>query len=165
MNKYDGTFESTSTATGAKLAGAKFKLFAKESDANACAANTSASECQKASNVGELTTVAGGKFENPVKVVIDDATHPFYIVEVEAPANYERDHQAHKVTVSATSTATAPTPVDIANVPTKDNGSWFKLPKTGAAGVIIFALIGLGLVGSGMFVFLKNRKKEEEQAA
>lgn len=165
VNKYDGTFESTSTATGAKLAGAKFKLFAKESDANACAANTSASECQKASNVGELTTVAGGKFENPVKVVIDDATHPFYIVEVEAPANYERDHQAHKVTVSATSTATAPTPVDIANVPTKDNGSWFKLPKTGAAGVIIFALIGLGLVGSGMFVFLKNRKKEEEQQA
>ncbi|RIY24060.1 LPXTG cell wall anchor domain-containing protein, partial [Gardnerella vaginalis] len=48
----------------------------------------------------------------------------------------------------------------------KDGGNdWFKLPKTGAAGVIIFALVGLGLVGSGMFVFLKNRKKEEEQQA
>lgn len=43
--------------------------------------------------------------------------------------------------------------------------NWFTLPKTGAAGVIIFALVGLGLVGSGMFVFLKNRKKEEEQQA
>ena len=165
VNKYDGTFASDSTADGAKLAGAKFKLFAKKSDADACAANTSATECGKASKVGELTTVAGGKFENPVKVVIDDTTHPFYIVEVEAPANYERDHQVHTATVGTDSTKDAPTTVSIANVPTKDNGSWFKLPKTGAAGVIIFALIGLGLVGSGMFVFLKNRKKEEEQAA
>ena len=162
VNKYDGTTDKTS---GTKLAGAKFKLFAKQADADKCAADTSATECGKASNVGELTTVEGGKFANPVKVVVDDSTHPFYIVETEAPANYERDHQAHAVNVSASSTAAAPTPVDIANVPTKDNGSWFKLPKTGAAGVIIFALIGLGLVGSGMFVFLKNRKKEEEQQA
>ena len=162
VNKYDGTTDKTS---GTKLAGAKFKLFAKKSDADACAANTSATECGKASKVGDLTTVDGGKFQTPVKVVIDSADHPFYIVEVEAPANYERDHQAHTATVGTTSTAAAPTVVNIANVPTKDNGSWFKLPKTGAAGVIIFALIGLGLVGSGMFVFLKNRKKEEEQAA
>ena len=159
VNKYDGAKDSD------KLPDAKFKLFAKKSDADACAANTSATECNKASQVGELTTIAGGKFQTPVKVVIDEATHPFYIVETEAPANYERDHQAHEVTVDKNSTATNPTVVNIANVPTKDNGSWFKLPKTGAAGVIIFALIGLGLVGSGMFVFLKNRKKEEEQAA
>lgn len=159
VNKYDGANEAT------KLTGAKFKLFAKKSDADACAANTSATECGKASKVGDLTTVDGGKFQTPVKVVIDSADHPFYIVEVEAPVNYERDHQVHTATVGTDSTKDAPTTVNIANVPTKDNGSWFKLPKTGAAGVIIFALIGLGLVGSGMFVFLKNRKKEEEQAA
>ncbi|RFT31426.1 hypothetical protein CG403_04340 [Gardnerella vaginalis] len=54
---------------------------------------------------------------------------------------------------------------DLPNGGPDGGNNWFKLPKTGAAGVIIFALIGLGLVGSGMFVFLKNRKKEEEQQA
>ena len=168
VNKYDGTFKSTDANTQTskpKLAGAKFKLFAKKTDADACAANTSATECQNASKVGELTTVDGGKFQTPVKVVVDDSTHPFYIVETEAPANYERDHQAHKAVVLATSTEQNPTSVDIANVPTKDNGSWFHLPKTGAAGVVIFALAGVCLVCFGIFVFMRNRKKEEEQQA
>ena len=168
VNKYDGTFKSTDANTESvkpKLAGAKFKLFSKKSDADACAADTTAQACNNASKVGELTTVEGGKFANPVKVVVDDSTHPFYIVETEAPANYERDHQAHKATVLTTSTKDNPTSVDIANVPTKDNGSWFKLPKTGAAGVIIFALAGVCLVCFGIFVFMRNRKKEEEQQA
>ena len=165
VNKYDGTFAKDSQDAKSKLAGAKFKLFAKKSDADACAANTTATECQNASKVGELTTVDGGKFQTPVKVVVDDSTHPFYIVETEAPTNYERDHQAHAVNVSATSTEAAPTPVDIANVPTKDNGSWFHLPKTGAAGVVIFALAGVCLVCFGIFVFMRNRKKDEEQQA
>ena len=168
VNKYDGTFKSTDTNTDSvkpKLAGAKFKLFAKKADADKCAADTSADECKNASKVGELTTNENGMFEKPVKVVIDSADHPFYIVETEAPANYERDHQAHKATVLTTSTEKNPTSVDIANVPTKDNGSWFKLPKTGAAGVIIFALAGVCLVCFGIFVFMRNRKKDEEQAA
>lgn len=162
VNKYDGTTDKTS---GTKLAGAKFKLFAKKADADKCAADTSATECGNASQVGELTTIAGGKFQTPAKVVIDDSTHQFYIVETEAPANYERDHQAHAVTVATSSTLANPAIVDIANVPTKDNGSWFKLPKTGAAGVVIFALAGVCLVCFGIFVFMRNRKKDEEQQA
>ena len=168
VNKYDGTFKSTDANTNdvkPKLAGAKFKLFAKKADADKCAADTSATECGNASKVGELTTVDGGKFQTPVKVVVDSTEHPFYIVETEAPANYERDHQAHKAVVATTSTNDNPTSVDIANVPTKDNGSWFKLPKTGAAGVVIFALAGVCLVCFGIFVFMRNRKKEEEQQA
>ncbi len=168
VNKYDGTFKSTDANTNdvkPKLAGAKFKLFAKKADADACAADTTAKACGNASKVGELTTVDGGKFAKPVKVVVDSTEHPFYIVETEAPANYERDHQAHKATVLTTSTEQNPTSVDIANVPTKDNGSWFKLPKTGAAGVVIFALAGVCLVCFGIFVFMRNRKKEEEQQA
>ena len=168
VNKYDGTFKSTDKNTDSvkpKLAGAKFKLFAKKADADKCAADTSADECKNASNVGELTTNENGMFEKPVKVVIDSADHPFYIVETEAPANYERDHQAHAVTVAVSSTSKAPTVVGIANLPTKDNVSWFKLPKTGAAGVIIFALAGVCLVCFGIFVFMRNRKKDEEQAA
>ena len=168
VNKYDGTFKSTDKNTDSvkpKLAGAKFKLFAKKADADKCAADTSADECKNASKVGELTTNENGMFEKPVKVVIDSADHPFYIVETEAPANYERDHQAHEATVLTTSTVSSPTSVDIANLPTKDNGSWFKLPKSGAAGVIIFALAGVCLVCFGIFVFMRNRKKDEEQAA
>ena len=168
VNKYDGTFKSTDANTNdvkPKLAGAKFKLFAKKADADACAADTTAKACANASKVGELTTVDGGKFATPVKVVVDSTEHPFYIVETEAPANYERDHQAHKAVVATTSTNDNPTSVDIANVPTKDNGSWFHLPKTGAAGVIIFALAGVCLVCLGIFLFMRNRKKEEEQQA
>ena len=168
VNKYDGTFKSTDKNTDSanpKLAGAKFKLFAKKDDADKCAADTSAVECKNASKIGELITNESGMFDKPVKVVIDSTDHPFYIVETEAPANYERDHQAHKATVLTTSTEKNPTSVDIANVPTKDNGSWFKLPKTGAAGVIIFALAGVCLVCFGIFVFMRNRKKDEEQAA
>ena len=55
--------------------------------------------------------------------------------------------------------------VDIANVPTADGGFWFNLPKTGAAGVTIFAIAGMGLVGIGIFVFMRNRKKDEDQQA
>lgn len=168
VNKYDGTFASTDKNTDSvkpKLAGAKFKLFAKKADADVCAANIFAYDCNLSSSVGELITNENGMFKKPVKVVIDSTDHPFYIVETEAPANYERDHQVHKVTVLTTSTEKNPTSVDIANVPTKDNGSWFKLPKTGAAGVIIFALAGVCLVCFGIFVFMRNRKKDEEQAA
>ena len=160
VNKYDGTDSTKNT----KVVGAKFKLFAKKNDADKCAADTNATECGNASKVGELVTIAGGKFANPVKVVIDDSTHPFYLVETEAPANYERDRQAHVVKVLENSTKDAPTAIDVANVPTKDH-NWFNLPKTGAAGVIIFALAGMCLVAVGMFIFLRNRKKDEEQQA
>ena len=160
VNKYDGTDSSKNT----KVDGAKFKLFAKKNDADKCAADTNAKECANASKVGELVTVGGGKFANSVKVVIDSSTHPFYLVETEAPANYERDRQAHTVQVSESSTSAAPTTIDVANVPTKDH-NWFNLPKTGAAGVIIFALAGMCLVAVGMFIFLRNRKKDEEQQA
>ncbi len=155
VNKYDGT-DSTKAK---KVQDAKFKLFAVKSDADNCAANTNANECNSASKVGELTTNANGAFDNAVKVKAEGDTNKFYLVETEAPAQYERDQQVHEVLVNAAETKT----IDIANVPTKDNGSWFKLPKTGAYGVIIFALAGMCLVAIGMFIFLRNRKKEEER--
>ena len=155
VNKYDGT-DSTKAK---KVQDAKFKLFAVKSDADKCAANTNANECNSASKVGELTTNANGAFDNAVKVKAEGDTNKFYLVETEAPAQYERDQQVHEVLVNAAETKT----IDIANVPTKDNGSWFKLPKTGAYGVIIFALTGMCLVAIGMFIFLRNRKKEEER--
>lgn len=89
----------------------------------------------------------------------------FILLRVKAPEGYARSEQPHEISLtSAESNATAQE-IEIVNVPTKDNGSWFNLPKTGAAGVIIFALAGMCLVAVGMFIFLRNRKKDEEQQA
>ena len=86
-------------------------------------------------------------------------------METSAPTGYIRNPNVLSVKLNDNESEKT---LSVENLPDSGNDgkSWlFNLPKTGAAGVIIFALIGLGLVGSGMFVFLKNRKKEEEQAA
>lgn len=101
------------------------------------------------------------------------AGEKFYIVETDAPEGFALSPKVEEVTANNTGngydTGTQTftyTFKDLPNGGPDGSGkNWFNLPETGAAGVIIFALIGLGLVGSGMFVFLKNRKKEEEQAA
>lgn len=95
---------------------------------------------------------------------VTDANSKIYLVEVKAPEGYARSEQPHQITLTSSADATAQE-IEIVNVPTKNNGSWFNLPKTGAAGVIIFALAGMCLVAVGMFIFLRNRKKEEEQQA
>ena len=187
IKKVNGTDGTT------PLAGAKFAIFAKEDDAKACAADPARSDdkCKKAntSYAKGFENAADGT-PAPVENNADanakagltnafnvKAGETFYVVETAAPKNFALSPIVEKVL--AYDANTKPTGnVDpngnyadgvftytFKDVPTKDDGSWFKLPKTGAAGVIIFALIGLGLVGSGMFVFLKNRKKEEEQAA
>ena len=184
IKKVNGTDGTT------PLAGAKFAIFASETEAKACAADPARSDanCKNKSAKGfendengtPATTVANKPAAgetNTFKVKVTDAQEPFYVVETAAPKNFALSPIVEKVVARNTADAAgvndgghydadkATFTYTFKDVPTKDDGSWFKLPKTGAAGVIIFALIGLGLVGSGMFVFLKNRKKEEEQAA
>ncbi|MDF2278321.1 SpaH/EbpB family LPXTG-anchored major pilin [Gardnerella pickettii] len=164
------------------LAGAEFAIFANEAEAKACAADPARSDvnCKNKSAKGFENAATGTPdtgLTNTFKVKVTDAQEPFYVVETKAPEKFALSPIVEKVVARNTADAagvtdgghydaqTATFTYSFKDVPTKDDGSWFKLPKTGAAGVIIFALIGLGLVGSGMFVFLKNRKKEEEQAA
>ena len=172
--KYDGTKDKT--VADAKLQGAKFKVFAgatgvasdATNDAKAlaaaqkCADDPTETNCSAAlKGFDEKTTNANGVTEDYVAKV----GQKFYIVETAAPDKYARSTKVYEVTLqSAAKTANAQS-VDIANVPTKDGGFWFNLPKTGAAGVIIFALAGMCLVAVGMFIFLRNRKKDEEQQA
>ena len=172
--KYDGTKDKT--AADAKLQGAKFKVFAgatgvasdATNDAKAlaaaqkCADDPSEANCSTAlKGFDEKTTNANGVTEDYVAKV----GQKFYIVETAAPDKYARSTKVYEVTLqSAAKTADAQS-VDIANVPTKDGGFWFNLPKTGAYGIIIFALAGMCLVAVGMFIFLRNRKKDEEQQA
>ena len=170
--------KKVSSKDNSTLKDAKFRLFADKAAAQKCtdtikSGKTSASTgddktaydaaCVTPSSTGfgEKATAESGLTEAySVK-----RGEEFYAVETVAPAGYIRNPNVHTITVEANKdTETFP----VENLPASGNDgkSWlFDLPKTGAAGVIIFALIGLGLVGSGMFVFLKNRKKEEEQQA
>ena len=181
IKKVNGTDGTT------PLGGAKFAIFAKEDDAKACAAdpNRSDEKCKKADtsyakgfeNAADGTPAADKANPGLTNAFKVKAGETFYVVETAAPNGFALSPIVEKVLAYDDTTkpkgsvdpngkyANGVFTYTFKDVPTKDDGSWFKLPKTGAAGVIIFALIGLGLVGSGMFVFLKNRKKEEEQAA
>ena len=157
------------------LSGAKFAIFTTKEAAEKCAndanrtdANCKVSDYAKGFASGTATAETGLTAAFKAKVGED-----FYIVETQAPNGFVLSPAVEKVKIqeqgdgwdAKTKTFTY-TFKDLPNGGLDGSGkSWFTLPKTGAAGVIIFALIGLGLVGSGMFVFLKNRKKEEEQAA
>ncbi len=161
---------------------AEFKAFADETEAKKCAADPTANKAcdgamagftDKAQADSEATitttgvenTVSGVTKDYVAKVTDANANSKIYLVEVKAPEGYARSEQPHEISLtSAKSDATAQE-IEIVNVPTKDNGSWFNLPKTGAYGIIIFALAGMCLVAVGMFIFLRNRKKDEEQQA
>ncbi|EIK82379.1 putative surface protein [Gardnerella vaginalis 1500E] len=162
------------------LGGAKFRLFAVQADATACTnaikAGTTGEDldkvCKNKSSVGfgEKTTATETK-ENVSTLGETEAYSvkrgtAFYVVETEAPAGYIRNPDVHSVTVEAAKTEYT-LPVENVPGPGLEGGkSWlFNLPKTGAAGVIIFALAGVCLVCFGIFVFMRNRKKDEEQQA
>lgn len=161
------------------LGKAKFEIFATKADADKCAADTTrATDCNGASKAKGFTNAQDGTpatgttagLTNAFKAKVGEE---FYVVETQAPDGFALSPKVEQVKIQESGSEwTASTKTftytfkDLPNGGPDGNGkSWFNLPKTGAAGVIIFALIGLGLVGYGMFVFLKNRKKEEEQAA
>ncbi|WP_338085355.1 SpaH/EbpB family LPXTG-anchored major pilin [Gardnerella piotii] len=171
------------------LAGAKFAIFANKDQADACVKANDRTNCTGATanfvnaeaGTGTDGIATGAATNSAFEVKVTNAQQPFYVVETVAPKGFVLSPKVEQVVArntadpttgstdgghydAATSTFTY-TFKDLPNGGPDGGDNWFKLPKTGAAGVIIFALIGLGLVGSGMFVFLKNRKKEEEQAA
>lgn len=156
--------KKVSSTDQSPLEGGKFVIFANKTDAQACATavktNTDVdSKCGKnspRSAFGEKTSAKTSGLTEEYSVKRDE---DFYIVETAAPDGYIRNPDV--VTTKATGDdVTFP----FQNLPTKDKGFWFNLPKTGAAGVILFALAGACFVGSGFFVYMRRRKKEEEQA-
>lgn len=147
------------------LEGGKFVIFANKTDAQACVTELNkangdvANKCGEKSPrsaFGEKASAKGTGLTEEYSVKRDE---DFYIVETAAPAGYIRNPDV--VTTKATDGDVTYT---FQNLPTKDKGFWFNLPKTGAQGVIIFAVIGMCFVGSGFFVYMRRRKKEEEQA-
>lgn len=147
------------------LEGGKFVIFANKNDAQACATELNkangdvTNKCGTSSPRSAFGEKSSAKTTGLTEEYSVKRDEDFYIVETAAPDGYIRNPDV--VTAKATGDdVTFP----FQNLPTKDKGFWFNLPKTGAAGVIIFAVIGMCFVGSGFFVYMRRRKKEEEQA-
>lgn len=168
------------------LSGAEFRIFADEKKANACAKGLAdpskkvdgVKECKAASTIGTAaagaqpgaattdvqtaTTDAKGNFATPYKT---RAGEPVYLVEVKAPKGYAISPVVHAVTVEKDKTTTEP----FEDFPLKggEDGKsfWFNLPATGAYGVLIFALAGIGLIVASVILYVRNRKEEEQQNA
>lgn len=156
------------------LPGAKFKMFDTEDAAKTCSKAITdgktgeelTTACKAAhSSFGEKETAketdstkGTEKGVTPSYSVIKDKT--FYILETVAPKGYIRNPDPVAVTDIKTDTE-----LPFQDVPDDSDHAWFNLlPKTGAAGVILFALAGVCFVGAGFVVYIHRRKKEEEQA-
>ncbi|MFP1719303.1 SpaH/EbpB family LPXTG-anchored major pilin [Gardnerella sp. Marseille-Q9185] len=174
VNKHD-------KKTGDGLTGAEFKLFNSKDKADACnaallkketeqkaagtqpageASATSANPCTDGASANfNGKTVEGGKFQDAFKAL---AGQDIYLVEMKAPSGYMRYPGAVAVKLEEGKTKT----VDFPNSKIEDTGintPWFNLPATGAAGVIIFAVAGMGLIAASVFLYMRNRKEEEQQ--
>ena len=153
----------SATSTSTPLPGAKFKLFADKTNADNCSKAITSNQnvdtaCAAASKgFDEKTTGTNG--ETTEYSLVYKQGRKLYLVETVAPTGYIRNPDAFEFTVSQTKTD-----VTFQNLPNKEKGFWFNLPKTGAAGVILFALAGVCFVGAGFVVYIHRRKKEEEQA-
>ncbi len=156
--------------TDAKLSGAVFKIFNSEAKAETCktallkrtANDTNVPQvCSDDASANFTGTTNGeGKFDADQKVI---AGKMVYLVEVTAPTGYVLADEIRGVTVEEGKTTT----VDFPNtkISDLDIDSWFNLPATGAAGVIIFAVAGMGLIAASVFLYMRNRKEEDQQNA
>ena len=171
--KYDAAEESKEASKRTGLSGAEFRLFNTEEKANACAEKLvdaskdadTVEECKAGSSTfkGEEATTqeTTGKLKAAVKV---QAGTNIYLVEVKAPKDYMRLPEVKAVNVEADKLTT----VEFSNTKkssTDNKWAWFNLPATGAAGVILFALAGMGLIAASVFLYMRNRKEEEQAKA
>ena len=162
--------KKVSSKDNSPLKDAKFMLFANQGEATACTNALKEGKtgtdldnvCKAKASVGfgEKVTAKDTGLTEAYSVKRGEE---FYAVETVAPAGYIRNPNVHPIKVAEGKTEET---ITVENLPESGNDgkSWlFNLPKTGAYGVIIFALAGMCLVAVGMFIFLRNRKKDEEQ--
>ena len=162
------------------LSGAEFKLFNSKDKADACnasllkkatekapaatqpASTPAADPCTDGASANfDGKTIDGGKFQSAFKAL---AGQTIYLVEMKAPENYMRYPGAVAVSLKEGETTT----VDFPNTKIKDSGintPWFFLPKTGAYGILIFAVVGMALIAASVIMYVRNRKEEEQQNA
>ncbi|MFU0511672.1 MULTISPECIES: SpaH/EbpB family LPXTG-anchored major pilin [Gardnerella] len=167
--KYDGTDTSKKTV----LSGAEFKAFADKTEAVKCAKDPSGNNCNSAmpgfaaaattAGTSTITTTGTDGKTSDYVVKTTDQNSKIYLVEVNAPKGYVRSEDVHEVN-TAKASDTESLEVPIADVPTSNNiDHWFKLPKTGAYGVFIFAIAGIVLIAASVFIYTRNNRKEEDK--
>ena len=160
------------------LKDAEFKLFNSKDKADACnasllkkateqtpataqpASTPAADPCTDGASANfDGKTIDGGKFQSAFKAL---AGQTIYLVEMKAPEGYMRHPGAVAVSLKEGETTT----VDFPNTKIKDSGintPWFFLPKTGAYGILIFAVVGMALIVASVILYVRNRKEEEQQ--
>lgn len=151
----DFQIKKTDATDKTALKDAEFIAFAKKADADKCVKSDDRSNCTGvATEYGTKTTGTDGKTEAYKAKVGQE----FYVVEKKAPSGYILSNNVTAVTVTAGSNVFE---TGITNVRTKDSGKWFNLPRTGAIGVGIFALLGAGLVAGGTAMHVRSRRRED----
>lgn len=151
----DFQIKKTDATDNAALSGAEFIAFAQKADAENCVKTDDRSNCAGvAAEYSTKTTGTDGKTEAYKAKVGQE----FYVVEKKAPSGYILSNKVTAVTVTAGSNIFE---TGITNIRTKDSGKWFNLPRTGAIGVGIFALLGAGLVAGGTAMHLRSRRRED----
>ena len=163
-----------SSADEKPIKGAKFAVFAKSDVASACAADASRSEakCKNKSSKGFATdTETADKTGLTADGFKAKVGQTFYVVETKAPDKYVLAPKVEEVTIPTKYTEDASYDAktqtfvySFKDVPTSNNiDHWFKLPKTGAYGVFIFAIAGIVLIAASVFIYTRNNRKEEDK--
>lgn len=151
----DFQIKKTDATDKTALKDAEFIAFAKKADADNCVKSDDRSNCAGvATEYGTKPTDTNGKTDAYKAKVGQE----FYVVEKKAPSGYILSNNVTAVTVTAGSNVYE---TGITNVRTKDSGKWFNLPRTGAIGVGIFALLGAGLVAGGTAMHVRSRRGED----
>lgn len=104
------------------------------------------------------------KWDTATNSIVNDGnptTHKWNIVEVKAPNGYALNSTAVEFTVNATSYFVDPTIASpVAADPLKVNNKKVTIPQTGGIGTVIFAVVGLGLMGFAAYAMKRNSKED-----
>lgn len=143
--------------TGTKLANAKFDLYrtaTQEEVDGGKAVTIPHTSVNGVKLEGDLATDSNGAAQF-AKYEANGTKYDYYLVETQAPAGYNILDKAIKVNFTdAEVEATAG--IYTVKVP---NSSGIKLPITGAAGTVIFTVIGIVLMAAAVLLLVFSRKK------
>ena len=101
------------------------------------------------------------KWNGTAMVDGDEVTHDWKLVEVKAPTDYAINTTPVDFTVDKTSYYVDPTIASpVAAAPLKVNNKKVTIPQTGGIGTVIFAVVGLGLMGFAAYAMKRNSKED-----
>lgn len=154
----------------ANLAGAVFRVYATQADANAGNANY-----LTVNGVNSWTTTAAGTVEirgllysnivNSVTVTDPAQYRSFYLVEITAPSGHQLLTAPVKVDVLGKQTAVAPdnSVQQVTTITNQANGTGFVLPLTGGTGTAILTIGGIVILA--LVLIVARRRRDAEASA